>query len=91
MMHYFLKINLVSDETISLNEYKITLAGSDIEITDAVMNDEDIDELLNDENVQQEREYGNVNQDLEYYKKSNGGNKSSNNHPAKRGKSKYYN
>ncbi len=85
MMHYFLKINLVPDETISLNEYKITLAGSDIEITDAVMNGRNIDELLSDENVQEEAEYGNMNKDVEYYRKSSGRNGS------RRGKSKHYN
>lgn len=88
-MHYFLKINLVPDETISLNEYKITLAGSDIEITDAVMNGKDIDELLSDENVQEETEYENMNKDVEYYSKS--GHNGSSNRGSKRGKSKYYN
>lgn len=89
MMHYFLKINLVSDETISLNEYKITLAGSDIEITDAVMNDEDIDKLLNDDAAKGEGEYRNANQDVKYYKKTNGKHSSKNQNKKK--KSKYYN
>src|SRR5699024_11178131 len=56
MINYFLKINLIPDETISLNEYKITLAGSDIQITDAVMNNKDIDKLLSDEGINEEAE-----------------------------------
>jgi len=59
MMHYFLKISFVSDETISLNEYKVTLDGSDIEITDAVMRNQDIDELIKDESQDsQESDFG---------------------------------
>ncbi|MDR8390837.1 Rne/Rng family ribonuclease [Aliifodinibius sp. S!AR15-10] len=46
MLKYFVKINLIAEESISLNEYKVTLAGSDIDITDAVMRDEPIDELV---------------------------------------------
>jgi len=49
MLQYFLKITLVTDETVSLNEYKATLSGSDVEITDAVMRDQNIDELIGDE------------------------------------------
>ncbi len=46
MFRYWLKITFISDENISLNEFKVTLAGSDIDITDAVMQDENIDELI---------------------------------------------
>ncbi len=46
MFRYWLKITLIGDENISLNEFKVTLAGSDIDITDAVMQDEKIDELI---------------------------------------------
>lgn len=46
MMRYKVKISLISDETISLNEYKATLSGSDIDITNVVMRDENIDELI---------------------------------------------
>jgi ribonuclease G len=46
MFRYWLKITFIGDENISLNEFKVTLAGSDIDITDAVMQDENIDELI---------------------------------------------
>lgn len=46
MLRYKVKISLIADETISLNEYKATLAGSDIDITNVVMRDENIDEII---------------------------------------------
>jgi len=46
MFKYWLKISLIGDESISLNEYKVTLAGSDIDITDAVMQGESIERLI---------------------------------------------
>lgn len=49
MLQYFLKITFVTDETISLSEYKTTLTGSDVEIKDAVMRDQNIDKLIKDE------------------------------------------
>lgn len=44
---YKLKISLVADETVSLNEFKATLSGSDIDITDVVLRGESIDDILN--------------------------------------------
>jgi ribonuclease G len=44
---YKLKITLVSDETVSLNEFKATLSGSDIDITDVVLRGDSIDDILN--------------------------------------------
>ena len=89
---YFLKITLVADDTISLNEYKATLTGSDVEITDAVMQGQDLAKLLHDEEDDDgqtgahNRNAGN----LDYYKKEKddrpprpSGNRSSK-------KSKYY-
>lgn len=66
---YWLKITLIGDETVSLNEYKATIAGSDIDITDVVMQEKDIDELLADEeavDVRPDRD------DLDYYNKDDG-------------------
>lgn len=68
MMRYRVKISFVADETISLNDYKITLAGSDIEITDVVMQDEDIDELI----AQSEQEFQEGmggKENLDYYRR----------------------
>lgn len=66
MFRYWLKITFVGDDTISLNEYKATIAGSDIDITDVVMQEKDIDELIQSEN--QEAGAGSA-QDLEVYRK----------------------
>ena len=46
MLKYRVKITFVPDDTISLNDYKITLSGSDVDITDVVMRDQDIDEVI---------------------------------------------
>ena len=52
MFRYWLKITLIGDDTISLNEYKATIAGSDIDITDVVMQEKDIDELIENESAE---------------------------------------
>lgn len=49
MFKYFIKINIVSDDTISLNEFKVTLAGSDIDITDVIMRGDSIEDIINRE------------------------------------------
>ena len=71
MMKYFIKINLISEESISLNEYRVTLAGSEIDITDAVMRDEPIDELINSSEAElHELDSGKPKREnLDYYKK----------------------
>ncbi|MDX1671359.1 MAG: Rne/Rng family ribonuclease [Balneolaceae bacterium] len=78
MFKYLLKISLVADENISMNEYKVTLAGSEIDITDVVMRDESVDELIeNAEGELQELDSGKPKREnLDYYRKD--------------GKSKYY-
>ncbi len=98
MWRYFLKITLVPDETISLNEYKATLTGSDVDITDAVMQNQDLSKLIidmegDDDESANRRNAGN----LDYYSKDgrkdtrkprpSGNNQSS---KPERGKSKYY-
>ncbi|MDZ7692743.1 MAG: hypothetical protein U5K69_16730 [Balneolaceae bacterium] len=71
MLKYFIKINLIGEESISLNEYRVTLAGSDIEITDAVMRDEPIDELVQSSEAKlQELDSGKPKREnLDYYQK----------------------
>src|SRR5699024_2334437 len=73
MLHYFVKVTLVGDDTVSLNEYKITLAGSDVEITDAVMRGEDLDQLINqeDSHEQQRTKRSSQGANLDFYKKNN--------------------
>ena len=46
MTKYHLKISVIGDESVSLNEFKVTLAGSDIDITDVVMQGASIEEIL---------------------------------------------
>lgn len=105
MFRYWVKISLISDETISLNEYKATIAGSDIDITDVVMQEKNIDELIENENNRlQELDSERKDRDnLDYYKKddskgykgSNGKRKRDNRKPrptrSGSGSSKYYN
>ena len=99
MWQYWLKITFVADETISLNEYKATIAGSDIDITDVVMQEKNINELIENENsdISDLDERPNRG-DLDYYQKNNGsesgGHKNRDGRkprPSKSGtKSKYY-
>ncbi len=46
MFRYGIKISMIADETISLNDYKFTLGGSDADITDAVLSDKPIEEVI---------------------------------------------
>ncbi len=46
MVKYRIKISFVADETVSMNEFRATLVGSDIDITDIVMRDESIEAVL---------------------------------------------
>lgn len=96
MLRYWLKISLVADETISLNEYKATIAGSDIDITDVVMQEKDIDEIIakarSDEELAAAKERR---RNLDYYKKGpNGSKKKDTRKPrptsSERSNSKYY-
>jgi len=71
MFKYFIRISLIADESVSLNEYKVTLAGSDIDITDAVMRDKSIDDLIeSEEGHLRELDSGKPGKDnLDYYDK----------------------
>lgn len=46
MMKFGIKISLIGDETVSLNDYKFTLGGSDVDITEAVLMDQPIAEAI---------------------------------------------
>jgi len=72
MMKYKLKISFVPDETISLNEFKATLSGSDLEITDVVLQGDSLDKILAAHEVQsREIETSNsVSRQVDYYSKN---------------------
>ncbi len=53
MTKYGMKIAIIADEKTSLNEFHATLAGSDINITDAVISGASIDDLLNRQELQE--------------------------------------
>jgi len=71
MIKYRLKICLVADESVSLNEFKATLAGSDIDITEVVQQGESVDEIIEKAHIElQELESTDVEKrDVEYYSK----------------------
>ncbi len=46
MLRYKMRITFVADQTISLNEFKATLSGSDVEITDLVLQGQPLDQVL---------------------------------------------
>jgi len=52
MLKYRLRLCLIPDETVSLNEFKATLAGSDIDITEVVQQGESIDEIIEKAHVE---------------------------------------
>jgi len=88
MLKYRIRITLIADETVSLNEFRVTLAGSDIDITDAVMRGEKIDQLIEAaSSVLREIESGKPRRDnLDYYSKDKNGNES--NRPARPSRNK---
>jgi ribonuclease G len=72
MLKYKMRITLVADDNISLNEFKATLAGSELNITDAVLRDEPLDKILeahevklDDITAEQKRK-----ESLDYYSKN---------------------
>lgn len=69
MLKYKMKITFIADETISLNEFKATLTGSDLEITDVVLQGQSIDEILEAHEQQLEEGESEENNTLDYYSK----------------------
>lgn len=70
---YHIKITFIGDETVSMNEFRATLPGSDIDITDIVMRDESIEEVMKREGELMALESGKGNKDgLDISKKEKG-------------------
>jgi ribonuclease G len=46
MTKYHIKVNVIGEETISLNDFRVTLAGSDVDITEVIIRGESIDDAL---------------------------------------------
>jgi len=76
MYKYFLKINVVEDELMSVNDFKATLPGSEVEITDAVLQEENIRNIVQqEENIEESIEDTPLEKqedDLELYSNENG-------------------
>lgn len=84
MFKYRVKLTFISDETISLNEFKATLVGSDLEITDVVLQGQSIDEILEAreklvENIESDEQ--SAKKELDYYSKNDENRKGSKNLP----------
>jgi len=78
MSKLHIKITLVADESIPLSRFKVTLSGSDVDITDVVMRGDTIDEALDQVEIIEELDRGK--DDLEITKKNthrNSGNRTS--------------
>lgn len=94
MVKYRIKISLVGDETVSMNEFRATLVGSDIDITEIVMLDESIEDVLSREGELLELDSGKGNKenlDISKKERNNGSRTSGRNDNSNgRGKSKYY-
>ncbi len=72
MLKYKLKISFIADETTSLNEFKATLAGSDLEITDVVLQGQSLDDIIeaHEQQLREDMDLENNNKDtLDYYSK----------------------
>lgn len=71
MLKYKVRLTLIPDETISLNEFKATLTGSDLEITDVVLQGESIDKILkaHQQQLKEPELDQNGKQHLDYYSK----------------------
>ncbi len=68
MSKLHIKIALIGDESIPLSRFKVTLSGSDVDITDVVMRGESIDEALDQVEIIEELDKGK--DDLEITKKT---------------------
>ncbi|MCC5915330.1 MAG: Rne/Rng family ribonuclease [Balneolaceae bacterium] len=71
IFRYKVKVNLIADENTSLNEFKATLTGSDLEITDVVLQGESIDKILEarQEQIKEIEPETNGTNTLDYYSK----------------------
>jgi ribonuclease G len=78
MTKYHVRVTLIGDDKISLNEFHVTLAGSEIDITDAVLQGASLDELLEKHELEELKVNKPDPDQLEYTKKNRSGNGSSN-------------
>lgn len=78
MTKYHVRVSLVGDDKISLNEFHVTLAGSEVDITDAVLQGASLDELLEKHELEELRGSKPDQDELEITKKDRSG-KGSNN------------
>lgn len=71
MWKYKVKITFVADENTSLNEFKATLAGSDLEITDVVLQGGSLDNILaaQEKQIQEPDTEESKGDTLDYYSK----------------------
>ncbi len=46
MVKYRLKLNITDDQTLSMNDYRFTLTGSDVDITETIMLNQSIDDAI---------------------------------------------
>lgn len=69
MSKLHIKVTLIADEGIPLSRFKVTLSGSDVDISDVVMRGDSIDEALDQVEVIEELDHGK--DDLEITKKNN--------------------
>lgn len=53
LSRYHVKVTIIGDQTISLNDFHVTLSGSDIDVTGAVMRGESIEELLDKQELEE--------------------------------------
>lgn len=84
MTKYHVRVSLVGDDKISLNEFHVTLAGSEVDITDAVLQGASLDELLEKHELEELRGSKPDQDELEITKKDRSGNRSNNrNKPGK--------
>lgn len=73
MLRYRVKLTFIADENTSLNEFKATLSGSELDITETVWQGESIDKIIDAyHNQLQEVEIAENTEDkLDYYSKDN--------------------
>ncbi|MFU8812060.1 MAG: Rne/Rng family ribonuclease [Balneolaceae bacterium] len=86
MLKYKVRITFVADENTSLNEFKATLSGSELDVTEAVLRDEPLDKILEayEKTLLEQPDDENHKNDLDYYSKDNrNGNSSRNSRPSR--------
>lgn len=81
LSRYHVKVTIIGDQTISLNDFHVTLSGSDIDVTGAVMRGESIEELLDKHELEELNSTDRRKDDLDISKKDRHNNNSrGNNH-----------